>query len=247
MNEGWHFPLRKKYEKVNYEVDDDEPPDVDGKEENPFVAARNADPPNVGGTSSSSGLVRDPPKEISNQDESTKISMSKKMKYPIPVVELPEEWHVVEIVIKNGKRADQTDKDDFIPLDALPRPLCPYTDLIFRTKVGWCRPMVNGVYQKVDSHGEFKRKKTIDTLSWDKVNAKGEKVPGYVGPNAIITIQDDEDFLKQMNILYEECIKKEPEGYLWMHRRFKSGIKYSIYPKLVRRERKRAKKRAKRN
>ena len=60
-------------------------------------------------------------------------------------------------------------------------------------------------------------------------------------------LQDDEDFLKQMNILYEECIKKEPEGYLWMHRRFKSGLTNSIYPKLVRREKKRAKKRAKRN
>jgi hypothetical protein len=60
-------------------------------------------------------------------------------------------------------------------------------------------------------------------------------------------LQDDEDFLKQMNILYEECIKKEPEGYLWMHRRFKSGLTNSIYPKLVRRERKRAIKRAKRN
>ena len=89
-------------------------------------------------------------------------------------------------------------------------------------------------------------------LSKKKVNVVMADV-SKIGKNYVVelislnNLQDDEDFLKQMNILYEKCIKKEPEGYLWMHRRFKSGLTNSIYPKLVRRERKRAKRRAKRN
>ena len=39
-----------------------------------------------------------------------------------------------------------------------------------------------------------------------------------------------------MNECYEEFIKKEPEGYLWMHRRFKSGSENAIYPKWSSRE-----------
>ena len=57
-------------------------------------------------------------------------------------------------------------------------------------------------------------------------------------------LQDDEDFLKQMNILYEECIKKEPEGYLWMHRRFKSGLKIQ-YIKIGKKREKKGKKKGK--
>ena len=33
----------------------------------------------------------------------------------------------------------------------------------------------------------------------------------------------EEEFLFEMNKTYEEFIKKDPSGYLWMHRRFKSG------------------------
>ena len=36
---------------------------------------------------------------------------------------------------------------------------------------------------------------------------------------------------------------KEKEGYLWMHRRFKSGYKDSIYPKWSSRDKKREKRR----
>ena len=55
--------------------------------------------------------------------------------------------------------------------------------------------------------------------------------------------QDEEVFLKHMNQHYEEFIKKEPEGYLWMHRRFKSGTEDSIYPKWSSRDKKREKRR----
>ena len=54
------------------------------------------------------------------------------------------------------------------------------------------------------------------------------------------------EFLKRMNDLYQEFILKEPEGYLWMHRRFKSGLEENIYPKWSRRDKKRKKRRLKR-
>ena len=50
-----------------------------------------------------------------------------------------------------------------------------------------------------------------------------------------------------MNNLYEEFIRKEPEGYLWMHRRFKSGIGESLYPKWSSREKRREKRRENRD
>ncbi len=58
--------------------------------------------------------------------------------------------------------------------------------------------------------------------------------------------QNRYEFLKGMNDLYEEFILKEPEGYLWMHRRFKSGLSESIYPKWSSRDKKREKRRLKR-
>jgi len=53
--------------------------------------------------------------------------------------------------------------------------------------------------------------------------------------------------LSSMNECYEGFIKKEPEGYLWMHRRFKSGSENAIYPKWSSREKRRAKRRMKRD
>ena len=58
--------------------------------------------------------------------------------------------------------------------------------------------------------------------------------------------ENEYEFLKRMNDLYQEFILKEPEGYLWMHRRFKSGLEENIYPKWSRRDRKREKRRLKR-
>ena len=58
--------------------------------------------------------------------------------------------------------------------------------------------------------------------------------------------QNQYEFLKGMNDLYREFILKEPEGYLWMHRRFKSGLHENIYPKWSSRDRKREKRRLKR-
>jgi len=58
--------------------------------------------------------------------------------------------------------------------------------------------------------------------------------------------QNRYEFLKGMNDLYKEFILKEPEGYLWMHRRFKSGLYENIYPKWSSRDRKREKRRLKR-
>ena len=58
--------------------------------------------------------------------------------------------------------------------------------------------------------------------------------------------QNQYEFLKGMNDLYQEFILKEPEGYLWMHRRFKSGLHENIYPKWSSRDRKREKRRLKR-
>jgi len=55
--------------------------------------------------------------------------------------------------------------------------------------------------------------------------------------------EDEVVFLNHMNKHYEEFIKKEPEGYLWMHRRFKSGSEDSIYPRWSSRDRKREKRR----
>ena len=62
----------------------------------------------------------------------------------------------------------------------------------------------------------------------------------------INSLQSKEDILKGMNLLYEEFIRKEPEGYLWMHRRFKTGLERSIYPQWSRRERRREKRRSQR-
>ena len=62
----------------------------------------------------------------------------------------------------------------------------------------------------------------------------------------IDSLQNKEDFLKNMNFLYEEYIRKEPEGYLWMHRRFKSGFEESIYPQWSSRERRRERRRSQR-
>ena len=57
----------------------------------------------------------------------------------------------------------------------------------------------------------------------------------------------EEEFLFEMNKTYEEFIKKDPSGYLWMHRRFKSGQVESLYPKWASRERRREKRRLNRN
>ena len=57
----------------------------------------------------------------------------------------------------------------------------------------------------------------------------------------------EEEFLFQMNKTYEEFIKKDPSGYLWMHRRFKSGQTEAFYPKWTSRERRREKRRLNRN
>ena len=58
---------------------------------------------------------------------------------------------------------------------------------------------------------------------------------------------NEKEFLTSMNNLYQEFIRKEPEGYLWMHRRFKSGHQESVYPKWSSRDKKREKRRLKRN
>ena len=57
----------------------------------------------------------------------------------------------------------------------------------------------------------------------------------------------EEEFLFEMNKIYEEFIKKDPSGYLWMHRRFKSGQPESLYPKWTSREKRREKRRMNRN
>ena len=57
----------------------------------------------------------------------------------------------------------------------------------------------------------------------------------------------EEEFLFEMNKTYEEFIKKDPSGYLWMHRRFKSGQVESLYPKWKSRERRREKRRLNRD
>ena len=58
---------------------------------------------------------------------------------------------------------------------------------------------------------------------------------------------NEEDFLFEMNKTYEEFIKKDPSGYLWMHRRFKSGQAESLYPKWTSREKRRETRRMNRN
>jgi len=58
---------------------------------------------------------------------------------------------------------------------------------------------------------------------------------------------NEEEFLFEMNKTYEEFIKKDPSGYLWMHRRFKSGQTESLYPKWTSREKRREKRRENRN
>ena len=51
----------------------------------------------------------------------------------------------------------------------------------------------------------------------------------------------EEEFLFEMNKTYEEFIKRS-SGYLWMHRRFKSGQVESLYPQWTSRERRRKEK-----
>jgi KDO2-lipid IV(A) lauroyltransferase len=53
----------------------------------------------------------------------------------------------------------------------------------------------------------------------------------------------EEELLFEMNKTYEEFIKKDPSGYLWMHRRFKSGQTEFLYPKWTSREKRREKRR----
>ena len=50
-------------------------------------------------------------------------------------------------------------------------------------------------------------------------------------------------FLTNMNLTYQKFIKKEREGYLWAHRRFKSNEDPSIYPNWSSREKRRIKRR----
>ncbi len=57
----------------------------------------------------------------------------------------------------------------------------------------------------------------------------------------------EEELLFEMNKTYEEFIKKDPSGYLWMHRRFKSGQTEFLYPKWTNREKRREKRRENRN
>ena len=58
---------------------------------------------------------------------------------------------------------------------------------------------------------------------------------------------NEEEFLFGMNKTYEEFIKKDPSGYLWVHRRFKSGQVESLYTQWTSRERRREKRRLNRN
>ena len=58
-----------------------------------------------------------------------------------------------------------------------------------------------------------------------------------------LEISEEDKVLQKMNELYREFILKEKEGYLWMHRRFKSGYEDSIYPKWSSRDKKREKRR----
>ena len=58
-----------------------------------------------------------------------------------------------------------------------------------------------------------------------------------------LKVADSDNFLQKMNEIYSEFILKEKEGYLWMHRRFKSGYAESVYPKWTRRDRNREKRR----
>ena len=76
-------------------------------------------------------------------------------------------------------------------------------------------------------------KKNVNVVMADVSKIEKNYVVELISLN---NLQDDEDFLKQMNILYEECIKKEPEGCLWMHRRFKSGLINWICSKVGREE-----------
>ena len=62
----------------------------------------------------------------------------------------------------------------------------------------------------------------------------------------VLSSRNQYEFLKEMNDVYQEFILKEPEGYLWMHRRFKSGQHETIYPKWSSRDKKRKKRRLKR-
>ena len=55
---------------------------------------------------------------------------------------------------------------------------------------------------------------------------------------------DEED---SVDLGGRRIIKKDPSGYLWMHRRFKSGQAESLYPKWTSREKRREKRRMNRN
>ena len=86
-------------------------------------------------------------------------------------------------------------------------------------------------------------KKTTKIIFADVSNVKGTY---EIELKELHSSENEYEFLKRMNDLYQEFILKEPEGYLWMHRRFKSGLKENIYPKWSGRDKKREKRRLKR-
>ena len=86
-------------------------------------------------------------------------------------------------------------------------------------------------------------KKTTKIIFADVSNVKGTY---EIELKELHSSENEYEFLKRMNDLYQEFILKEPEGYLWMHRRFKSGLEENIYPKWSRRDKKRKKRRLKR-
>jgi KDO2-lipid IV(A) lauroyltransferase len=86
-------------------------------------------------------------------------------------------------------------------------------------------------------------KKSTKIIFADVSNVKGTY---EIELKELHSSQNRYDFLKGMNDLYQEFILKEPEGYLWMHRRFKSGLHENIYPKWSSRDKKREKRRLKR-
>ncbi len=86
-------------------------------------------------------------------------------------------------------------------------------------------------------------KRNIKIIFADVSNVKGTY---EIELKEMHSSQNRYDFLKGMNDLYKDFILKEPEGYLWMHRRFKSGLHENIYPKWSSRDKKREKRRLKR-
>ena len=86
-------------------------------------------------------------------------------------------------------------------------------------------------------------KRNIKIIFADVSNVKGTY---EIELKEMHSSQNRYEFLKGMNDLYKDFILKEPEGYLWMHRRFKSGLHENIYPKWSSRDKKREKRRLKR-